>query len=46
MVLRRAVESGVNHIDTVGFYGRGAVRANGLVRTAPTPCPDDLVVAT
>ncbi|MFC4112139.1 oxidoreductase [Nonomuraea zeae] len=45
-VLRRAVELGVNHIDTAGFYGRGAVRANELIRTALTPYPDGLVIAT
>ncbi|MGP3989832.1 oxidoreductase [Streptomyces sp. 3N207] len=45
-VLRRAVELGVNHIDTAGFYGRGAVRANELIRTALTPYRDDLVIAT
>ncbi|MEV6165036.1 oxidoreductase [Streptomyces sp. NPDC052052] len=45
-VLRRAVERGVNHIDTAGFYGRGAVWANDLIRTALSPYPDDLVIAT
>jgi aryl-alcohol dehydrogenase-like predicted oxidoreductase len=45
-VLRRAVELGVNHIDTAGFYGRGAVRANELIRTALTPYRDGLVIAT
>lgn len=45
-VLRRAVELGVNHIDTAGFYGRGTVRANELIRTALTPYGDDLVIAT
>ncbi|MEU1434393.1 oxidoreductase [Streptomyces sp. NPDC005775] len=45
-VLRRAVALGVNHIDTAGFYGRGAVRANELIHTALTPYPDDLVIAT
>ncbi|WP_406011892.1 oxidoreductase [Streptomyces sp. NBC_00984] len=45
-VLRRTVELGVNHIDTAGFYGRGEVRANELIRTALTPYRDDLVVAT
>ncbi|MFJ1967526.1 oxidoreductase [Streptomyces sp. NPDC087903] len=45
-VLRRAVELGVNHIDTAGFYGRGAVRANELIRTALTPYRTDLVIAT
>lgn len=45
-VLRRAVELGVNHIDTAGFYGKGAVWANELIRTALTPYRDDLVIAT
>jgi aryl-alcohol dehydrogenase-like predicted oxidoreductase len=45
-VLRRAVELGVNHIDTAGFYGRGAVRANELIRTALAPYRDGLVIAT
>ncbi|GAA1395839.1 aldo/keto reductase [Catellatospora coxensis] len=45
-VLRRAVELGVNHIDTAGFYGRGDVRANELIRTALTPYRADLVIAT
>jgi aryl-alcohol dehydrogenase-like predicted oxidoreductase len=45
-VLRRAVELGINHIDTAGFYTRGEVRANALIRTALTPYRDDLVIAT
>jgi aryl-alcohol dehydrogenase-like predicted oxidoreductase len=45
-VLRRAVEMGVNHIDTAAFYGRGAVRANELIRTALAPYRDGLVIAT
>lgn len=45
-VLRRAVELGVNHIDTAGFYGRGTVWANEMIRTALTPYRDDLVIAT
>ncbi|WP_338682293.1 oxidoreductase [Streptomyces acidiscabies] len=45
-VLRRAVELGVNHIDTAGFYGRDAVWANELIRTALTPYRDGLVIAT
>lgn len=45
-VLRRAVELGVNHIDTAGFYGRDVVWANELIRTALTPYRDDLVIAT
>jgi aryl-alcohol dehydrogenase-like predicted oxidoreductase len=45
-VLRRAVELGVDHIDTAGFYGRGGVRANDLIRTALAPYREDLVIAT
>jgi aryl-alcohol dehydrogenase-like predicted oxidoreductase len=47
-VLRRAVELGVNHIDTAAFYqsGDGSVRANTLIREALSPYPPDLVIAT
>ncbi|MDA3628967.1 oxidoreductase [Saccharopolyspora sp. WRP15-2] len=45
-VLRRAVELGVNHIDTAGFYRRGAVQANELIRRALSPYRDDLVIAS
>jgi aryl-alcohol dehydrogenase-like predicted oxidoreductase len=45
-VLRRAIELGVNHIDTAGFYGRDAVWANELIHRALTPYLDDLVIAT
>jgi aryl-alcohol dehydrogenase-like predicted oxidoreductase len=45
-VLRRAVELGVNHIDTAGFYGRGDVHAHELIREALSPYPQDLVIAT
>lgn len=46
-VLRRAVELGVNHIDTADFYisADGAVRANTLIREALHPYPSDLVIA-
>ncbi|SFS51169.1 aldo/keto reductase [Saccharopolyspora flava] len=43
-VLRRAVESGVNHIDTAHFYGPG--EANALIREALSPYPDDLVLVS
>jgi aryl-alcohol dehydrogenase-like predicted oxidoreductase len=43
-VLRRAVELGVNHIDTAHFYGRGV--ANELIRAALHPYPDDLVLVS
>jgi aryl-alcohol dehydrogenase-like predicted oxidoreductase len=47
-VLRRAVELGVNHIDTADFYrsGDGTVRANVLIREALHPYPRGLVIAT
>jgi pyridoxine 4-dehydrogenase len=47
-VLRRAVELGVNHIDTAAFYtsGDGTVRANTLIREALHPYPAGLVIAT
>jgi aryl-alcohol dehydrogenase-like predicted oxidoreductase len=45
-VLRRAVELGVNHVDTASFYRRGDVVANELVRRALAPYPDGLVIAT
>ena len=47
-VLRRAVELGINLIDTADFYrsGDGTVRANILIREALHPYPSDLVIAT
>jgi pyridoxine 4-dehydrogenase len=45
-VLRRAVELGVNHIDTAGTYGFGDLWAHELIRRALSPYPDDLVIAT
>ncbi|KFG00241.1 aldo/keto reductase [Streptomyces scabiei] len=47
-VLRRAVELGVDHIDTAAFYasGDGTVRANALIREALHPYPVGLVIAT
>jgi aryl-alcohol dehydrogenase-like predicted oxidoreductase len=45
-MLRRALELGVNHIDTASFYRRGDVRSNDLIRQALTPYPDGLVIAT
>ncbi|GGO00219.1 oxidoreductase [Microbispora bryophytorum] len=45
-VLRRAVELGVDHIDTAWFYRRGGVAANDLIRRALAPYADDLVIAT
>jgi aryl-alcohol dehydrogenase-like predicted oxidoreductase len=45
-VLRRAVELGVNHIDTAAFYFSPLRSANELINTALAPYPDDLVIAT
>lgn len=45
-VLRRAVELGVNHIDTAAFYFSPVRSANELINTALAPYPDDLVIAT
>ncbi|MFF5712830.1 aldo/keto reductase [Streptomyces sp. NPDC012756] len=44
-VLRRAVELGVNHIDTAWFYFYGALSANGLIRRVLHPYSEDLVLA-
>ena len=43
-VLRRAVELGVNHIDTASFYGPGEV--NRRIREALAPYPDELVIVS
>ena len=43
-VLRAAVASGVNHIDTSDFYGPHVT--NQLIREALAPYPDDLVIVT
>jgi pyridoxine 4-dehydrogenase len=43
-VLREAVASGVNHIDTSDFYGPHVT--NQLIRKAPHPYPADLVLVT
>ncbi|WP_405876648.1 oxidoreductase [Streptomyces sp. NBC_01136] len=45
-ILRRAVELGVNHIDTSHYYSRDGVAANELIQEALHPYPDDLVIAT
>ncbi|TCN40512.1 aryl-alcohol dehydrogenase-like predicted oxidoreductase [Kribbella orskensis] len=56
-VLRRAVELGVNHLDTAAFYAtpggtpgisdEGPTRyANELIREALAPYPEDLVITT
>lgn len=43
-VLRRAIDLGVNHIDTASFYGPGEV--NRRIRAALSPYPDDLVIVS
>jgi len=43
-VLREAVTSGVNHIDTSDFYGPHVT--NQLIRQALHPYPDNLVIVT
>ncbi|HEY3608382.1 MAG TPA: oxidoreductase [Pseudonocardiaceae bacterium] len=43
-VLRRAVELGINHIDTSDFYGPYIV--NDLIRQALHPYPENLVLVT
>jgi pyridoxine 4-dehydrogenase len=43
-VLREAVASGVNHIDTSDFYGPHVT--NQIIRKALFPYPDDLVIVT
>ncbi len=43
-VLREAVESGVNHIDTSDFYGPHVT--NQLIKEALHPYPKDLVIVT
>jgi pyridoxine 4-dehydrogenase len=43
-VLRRAVESGVDHIDTAQFYGPDV--ANELIHAALHPYPEELVLVS
>jgi aryl-alcohol dehydrogenase-like predicted oxidoreductase len=45
-VLRRAVELGVNHIDTAAFYFSPLLSANELINSALAPYPADLVIVT
>jgi aryl-alcohol dehydrogenase-like predicted oxidoreductase len=45
-VLRRAVELGVNHIDTAAFYFSPLRAANELINAALAPYRDDLVIVT
>jgi aryl-alcohol dehydrogenase-like predicted oxidoreductase len=43
-VLREAIESGVDHIDTSDFYGPHVT--NRIIKEALHPYPDDLVIVT
>src|SRR6059036_2941646 len=43
-VLRRAVELGVNHIDTAQYYGPDV--SNELIHAALHPYPEDLVLVS
>jgi len=43
-VLRRAIELGVNHIDTAQYYGPGV--ANELIHDALHPYPEDLLLVS
>ncbi|WP_316745499.1 aldo/keto reductase [Streptomyces sp. MK7] len=45
-VLRRAVESGVNHIDTAAYYFSATRSANELINRALAPYPEGLVITT
>ena len=43
-VLREAIDSGVNHLDTSDFYGPHVT--NQIIKQALHPYPDDLVIVT
>ncbi|MGW1797621.1 aldo/keto reductase [Streptomyces sp. NPDC001984] len=45
-VLRKAVELGVDHIDTAAFYFSSLRSANELINSALAPYSDDLVIVT
>ncbi|MFJ9904646.1 aldo/keto reductase [Streptomyces sp. NPDC101152] len=45
-VLHRAIELGVNHIDTAAFYFSRLRSANEIINSALAPYPDDLLIAT
>ncbi|MEU4403862.1 oxidoreductase [Streptosporangium sp. NPDC023963] len=45
-VLRRAVELGVDHVDTAAYYFSPHLAANELIRQALAPYPDNLVIAS
>jgi hypothetical protein len=42
VILRQAIDAGVNHIDTAGFY----VGCNALIHAALAPYPDNLVIVS
>jgi pyridoxine 4-dehydrogenase len=44
LVLRAAIDSGINHIDTAQYYGPGVV--NELIREALYPYPSDLAIVS
>jgi aryl-alcohol dehydrogenase-like predicted oxidoreductase len=46
VVLQRAIELGVNHVDTAAFYFSADSAANHVIRTALGPYPGDLVIVT
>ena len=45
-VLRRAVELGVNHVDTAAFYFSALRSANEIISVALAPFGDEVLVAT
>lgn len=45
-VLRRAVELGVNHVDTAAFYFSPWLSSNQLIHAALAPYDEDLTIAT
>ncbi|WP_315970625.1 oxidoreductase [Nonomuraea sp. C10] len=45
-VLRRAIDLGVDHIDTAAFYFSSTRSANELINRALSPYPEGLVIAT
>ncbi|WP_028652004.1 aldo/keto reductase [Nocardioides halotolerans] len=45
-VLRRAVELGVDHVDTAAFYFSRTRSANELINAALSPYPGDLTIVT
>jgi aryl-alcohol dehydrogenase-like predicted oxidoreductase len=45
-VLHKAIELGVNHIDTAAFYFSALRSANELINSALAPFADDLVIVT